>query len=537
MNAEYTLILKPEEENNSGLIKKLLLREIEKKAGKEESQEARKGFNFYCIKKSIDARHGQLKLVMRYKVFTGKEENQKSSIPSWNKADSKKSVIIVGAGPAGLFGALKLLESGIKPVIIERGSETSKRKRDIAAISTKGFVNSDSNYCFGEGGAGTFSDGKLYTRSNKRGDISKILSIFNYFGADKEILTDAHPHIGTNKLPQIINNMRAKIIELGGEFYFDTRAEELLTKDNKIEGVKCINTITGKEETFYAKAILLATGHSASGIYKMIAKINPAALEAKTFALGVRVEHPRELIDKIQYHQKNKGNLGAAEYRVTSQVGERGVYSFCMCPGGFVVPSASENEGIVVNGMSTHARNSNWSNSAIVVECRPEDIPNEFKDLAEKEGCPALAGLLYRSNLEKLAKENGMDQKAPAQRLTDFLENKVSKDLPRTSYTPGLVSSNLREWLPPFIAERLAQGFKQINQNMKGFIDQNALMIAIESRTSTPVRILRDKESFESPYIQGLYPAGEGSGYSGGIVSSAMDGENASEKISLLFKI
>lgn len=557
MSLELTLTLKPEQENDSALIKKLLSREINAFV----NNDFKDDFNFRCIKKSVDARHGQLKLVMRFKVWgKNEDENPDAKIPVWKKADSGKSVIIIGAGPAGLFGALTLLENGIKPVIIERGSETSKRKRDIAAISTKDFVNSDSNYCFGEGGAGTFSDGKLYTRSNKRGDINRILAIFNYFGASDSILTDAHPHIGTNKLPQIINNMRAKIIELGGEFHFDTRVTSLILdkKTNSVKGVECIqvndekttanadstntdsiNTTpvnshapTKKTLSFFADAVLLATGHSATDIYKMIAEIAPEALEAKTFAVGVRVEHPRELIDKIQFHGKNKSNLGSAEYRVTTQVDERGVYSFCMCPGGFVVPSASENDGIVVNGMSAAARNSAWSNAAIVVETRPEDIPQEFVEQAKKQKCPALAGLFYRTKLEQLAKQHGKGQAAPSQKMTDFLKNKASVELPKTSYTPGIVSSNLREWLPPQIAERLAQGFTQINQNMKGFIDQNAVMIAIETRTSTPVRIIRDKETFESPFLKGLFPAGEGSGYSGGIVSSAMDGENACKMIS-----
>lgn len=558
MSLELTLTLKPEQENDSALIKKLLSREINARILKTNSAHVTNSsgadknsrpltkafvnddFNFRCIKKSVDARHGQLKLVMRFKVWgKNEDENQDVKIPVWKKADSGKSVIIIGAGPAGLFGALTLLENGIKPVIIERGSETSKRKRDIAAISTKDFVNSDSNYCFGEGGAGTFSDGKLYTRSNKRGDINRILAIFNYFGASDSILTDAHPHIGTNKLPQIINNMRAKIIELGGEFHFNTRVTSLILdkKTNSVKGVECIQvndekTTATQNVSFYADAVLLATGHSATDIYKMIAEIAPEALEAKTFAVGVRVEHPRELIDKIQFHGKNKGNLGSAEYRVTTQVDERGVYSFCMCPGGFVVPSASENDGIVVNGMSAAARNSAWSNAAIVVETRPEDIPQEFVEQAKKQKCPALAGLFYRTKLEQLAKQHGKGQAAPAQKMTDFLKNKTSVELPKTSYTPGIVSSNLREWLPPQIAERLAQGFTQINQNMKGFIDQNAVMIAIETRTSTPVRIIRDKETFESPFLKGLFPAGEGSGYSGGIVSSAMDGENACKMIS-----
>ena len=532
MIKEITITVKPEEEKNLKLHKSLALKEIKKNGGSIPSGEAVLVF----VKKSIDARHGQLKLHLRYKVYIGEtpdEATQKgqNQLPEWKTASGNKSVIIIGAGPAGLFGALTLLEKGIKPVIIERGEMTPERKKDIALISTKGLVNSDSNYCFGEGGAGTFSDGKLYTRSNKRGNIDRILQIFTYFGADKKILTDAHPHIGTNKLPQIINNMRNKIIELGGEFYFNTRATELLGSNASVTGVRTINVHTNEEKNFTADAVVLATGHSASDIYHIVAKMNPASLEAKTFAVGVRVEHPRVLIDAIQYHGMPKGELGAAEYRVTAQVEERGVYSFCMCPGGFVVPSSSGPDEIAVNGMSAAERNSKWSNAAIVVETRPEDIPAEYIAQAKTEGCTALAGLYFRTALEKAAKDNGQGQAAPAQRLTDFLDNKKSKDLPVSSFTAGLVCSNLNSWMPPQITTRLAQGFKMINKNMKGFICEDALMIAIETRTSTPVRILRDKETCECCGIKNLYPAGEGSGYSGGIVSSAMDGENICQKI------
>ncbi len=532
MIKEITITVKPEEEKNLKLHKSLALKEIKKNGGSIPSGEAVLVF----VKKSIDARHGQLKLHLRYKVYIGEtpdEATQKgqNQLPEWKTASGNKSVIIIGAGPAGLFGALTLLEKGIKPVIIERGKMTPERKKDIALISTKGLVNSDSNYCFGEGGAGTFSDGKLYTRSNKRGNIDRILQIFAYFGADKKILTDAHPHIGTNKLPQVINNMRNKIIELGGEFYFNTRATELLGSNASVTGVRTINVHTNEEKNFTADAVVLATGHSASDIYHMVAKMNPASLEEKTFAVGVRVEHPRVLIDAIQYHGMPKGELGAAEYRVTAQVEERGVYSFCMCPGGFVVPSSSGPDEIVVNGMSAAERNSKWSNAAIVVETRPEDIPAEYIAQAKTDGCTALAGLYFRTALEKATKDNGQGQAAPAQRLTDFLDNKKSKDLPVSSFTAGLVCSNLNSWMPPQITTRLAQGFKIINKNMKGFICEDALMIAIETRTSTPVRILRDKETCECCGIKNLYPAGEGSGYSGGIVSSAMDGENICQKI------
>ena len=535
MIKELTITIKPEEEKNTGLHKNLIKKELQKNHIKAEL------FESVFVKKSIDARHGQLKLHLRYKVYIGEKPSEnEGKIPQWKNLSSDKDapqVVIVGAGPAGLFGALKLLENGIKPVIIERGTETKQRKKDIAKISTQGEVNADSNYCFGEGGAGTFSDGKLYTRSNKRGNISGILRIFNFFGADQKILTDAHPHIGTDKLPQVINAIRAKIIELGGEFHFNERVIDLIIENKRVCGVVSENIISGEKHRFNGKAVLLATGHSAADIYKMLARIEPSALEAKTFAAGVRVEHPRMLIDEIQYHGKREASgLGAAEYRVTTQVDGRGVYSFCMCPGGFVVPSSSGPDEIVVNGMSAAGRNSKWSNAAIVVEIRPEDIPEQFKESAAHAGCPQLAGLLFRTEIERLAAENGSGQAAPAQRLKDFMAGRKSENLPLSSYTPGLVSSELNKWLPLHISERLKKGFAEIDRRMHGFICDEALMIAAETRTSTPVRILRDKESFECPMLPGLYPAGEGSGYSGGIVSSAMDGENACSHIACSLK-
>ena len=537
MIKELTITINPEDESNNSLIQKKIFSELKAQKVILKNQNE-KGFEYVLQKKSVDARHGQIKIHLRYKVYIG--ESPKDfvfKLPEWKKVNEKscKSVIIVGSGPAGLFGALKLLEYGIKPIIIERGPETSQRRKDIALISTKDFVNEDSNYCFGEGGAGTFSDGKLYTRSNKRGNIQNILEIFALFGADKKITTDAHPHIGTEKLPGVINNMRNKIIELGGQFYFDCRVCDFIFTSAKTEkavcGVVCKNVKTMEEFSVKADAVVLATGHSANDIYYLIAKYSPLALEAKTFAAGVRVEHPRSLIDAIQYHGQVKKELGAAEYRVTTQVDERGVYSFCMCPGGFVVPSSSNNDEIVVNGMSASARNSKWSNAAIVVEIRPEDIPQEFVEQAKNLGSKDLAGLLFRNKIEKDAKLNGKGQAAPAQRVTDFIENKKSQTLPVSSFTPGIVSSNLNEWLPVHISKRLAKGFVQINKNMKGFVCQDALMIAPETRTSTPVRILRNKESFECEHLKELFPVGEGSGYSGGIVSSAMDGENACQKI------
>ena len=540
MIQELTIFLKPNEDQNDELIKKQIAKALFEKKIKVKPQEIK----YQILKKSIDARHKQIKIVLRIKAFINEEissDEQKSKIPQWipvpPNTTKDKTVIIVGSGPAGLFAALKLLEKGIKPIIIERGKETSKRKIDIASISTKNIVDENSNYCFGEGGAGTFSDGKLYTRSNKRGDINRILKIFNIFGADPKILTDAHPHIGTDKLPKIINSMKEKIISLGGEFHFNTKCTDLIIQKSTspkllIQGIIAQDLNTNEEKTFTANNVILATGHSATDIYLLLAKKCPESLEAKTFAAGVRVEHPRELIDSIQYHGQNAiSNLPTAEYKLTTQVEGRGVYSFCMCPGGFVVPSSSGPEEIVVNGMSAAERNSKWSNAAIVVEIRPEDIPEKFVKKATSVGCAALAGLYFRASIEKLTKENGKDQSAPAQRLTDFLNHKDSINLPPSSYTPGLVCSRIDKWLPSHIEKRLEEGFKNFNKTKKGFVCNDAIIIASETRTSTPVRIIREKDSYECSYIKNLYPAGEGSGYSGGIVSSAMDGENVAEKI------
>ena len=540
MIKELTITINPEDEKNYKKIKSLIYKELNNNRIAFTAENTTLVFQ----KKSIDARHGKVKLHLRYKVYIDEKPSEsEDEVPHWKKADGKKTVIIIGSGPAGLFAALRLLEAGIKPVIIERGTDTAARRKDIALISTKSVVNGNSNYCFGEGGAGTFSDGKLYTRSNKRGDIGRILRIFAHFGADKAILTDAHPHIGTDRLPKVINNMRNLIIELGGEFYFNTKLTDFIISDAElrgnntktVRGIMTENVQTGEKKEFLGDAVILATGHSATDVYTLLAKTEPKALEAKTFAVGVRVEHPRTLIDNIQYHGKTEG-MPAAEYRVTVQEDDRGVYSFCMCPGGFVVPSASGDDEIVVNGMSAAARNSKWSNAAIVVETRPEDIPQNFVSEAKKMGCPAIAGLLFRTELERLAKVHGKGQAAPAQLLTDFLANKTSSKLPETSYTPGIVASNLNEWLPPHICGRLQKGFKDIDKKMKGFICPEALLIAAETRTSTPVRILRDNETLECCGLKRLYPAGEGSGYSGGIVSSAMDGEKVACELVKSFK-
>jgi uncharacterized protein len=534
MITDVSIVVKPEDEQNANFIKFKIVQALADRGTKVAQQDVIPVF----VKKSIDARHGQVKVCLRYHVYIGEKppaQTDTTAVPQWKQAGNDRSVLIIGSGPAGLFGALRLLENGIKPVIIERGDEVTERKRDIASISTSGIVNSDSNYCFGEGGAGTFSDGKLYTRSNKRGDIDRILRIFNHFGASDAILTDAHPHIGTDQLPKIVSAFREKIVSLGGEFHFHTRCSGFITETNSdstvrtVTGITCTDTITGNETNLYADAVLLATGHSAVDIYELLAKTAPAALESKAFAIGVRVEHPRTLIDAIQFHGTPMSH--AAEYRLTTQEDGRGVYSFCMCPGGFVVPSATAPDEIVINGMSSSGRNSKWSNAAIVVETRPEDIPEEFRTQAQQAGCSALAGLLWRSSLEADTERHGSGQKAPAQRLTDFLAKVESVSLPPSSYTPGLIPSRLDTWLPPFISHRLAAGFEDFDRTMKGFICDDALMIAGETRTSTPVRILREEDTGECSALRNLYPAGEGSGYSGGIVSSAMDGENIAEKI------
>ena len=526
---------------------------------------------FVLVKKSLDARHGKVKFHLRYQVFTG--EDRPESVTSQKLEylpcpENAPQVIIVGSGPAGLFAALKLIQAGIRPIVLERGNPAGQRKRDIAAISTRHEVNPDSNYCFGEGGAGTFSDGKLYTRSNKRGNIQGILQIFHHFGADSQILTDAHPHIGTDKLPSVIQAMTQKIVDCGGQVHFGCRCTELLLEKTEAQGLQVVGVKAEavskdssdelahqekatQEQVFRGAAVVLATGHSATDVYQLLGRQLPAALEDKTFAMGLRVEHPREIIDNIQFHgAQKKSQLGAAEYRLVTQVQERGVYSFCMCPGGLVVPSASCQEGLVVNGMSPSSRGGKWSNAAIVVEICPQDFELVIGQLEEKfsdyniaiddklaSSKKANPGLYLRTLLEILAKSHGKGQQAPAQLLVDFLAERASQELPRSSYSPGLVASRLDAWLPDFIKERLQQAFRDFNRKMAGFVCKEALLIAAETRTSTPVRIVRNAETLECVAAANLYPAGEGSGYSGGIVSSAMDGEAVAAAIIKKFSV
>ena len=470
-------------------------------------------------KKSIDARQREIKINLTIQTFFD-EPAPTSFYPKieYQFVGNKESVIIVGAGPAGLFAALKLIELGIKPIVLERGKEVSERKKDIALISREYQVNPESNYCFGEGGAGTFSDGKLYTRSNKRGNIQKIYEVFHYHGASEEILYESHPHIGTDKLPEIIKNIRKTILHNGGEMHFQTRVDDLIIESDKIKGV-ALNS----GEKIYSKAVILATGHSARDVYKMLHS-SKVLLEAKQFAMGVRVEHPQELIDKIQYHGTPRGEyLPAATYSLVEQVSNRGVFSFCMCPGGFIVPSATSNEQVVVNGMSSSNRNSPFANSGIVAEIKPEDLTG-----FEKYG--VLAGIEYQEYIEKLAWQHGGNtQVAPAQRLADFVNGQKSANLPKSSYFPGTTASQLHQWLPANISNSLREGFKKFDRKMKGFLTNEALILGVESRTSSPIRIPRNRETFCHQTIQGLYPCGEGAGYAGGIASSAMDGENCAE--------
>ncbi|NOZ45832.1 MAG: FAD-binding protein [Chlorobi bacterium] len=513
MQKEVTLRLSPYEAYHSENYNQIISKQLKIK-----SSDINK---VAVLSKSIDARSKEVKVVVKANVFINENPETKNDFEfNIKNVSAKPEIIIIGAGPAGLFAALRLIELGLKPVIIERGKNVKERRKDIAAINKEHIVDSDSNYCFGEGGAGTFSDGKLYTRSKKRGSVKRILALLEFFGADKNILIDAHPHIGTNKLPGIIVNIREAILEAGGEILYSSKLTDFIIENDVVKGVKINNNVK-----IYGKAVILATGHSASDIYYLLHKKN-IAIELKPFAIGVRVEHPQNLIDSIQYHCEVRSEyLPAASYSLVNQINGRGVYSFCMCPGGFIVPSATHHEEIVVNGMSPSSRNSKFANSGMVVELREEDFAKE------SENGP-LSGLAFREKIEKMAWLNsGSGQTAPAQRIVDFVDGKLSADLPETSYQPGIVSSPLHFWLPEIIGTRLRQALKLFNNKMRGYLTNEAVMLGVESRTSSPVRIPRDKESLEHVQIKGLYPAGEGAGYAGGIVSSAIDGERCAEKV------
>jgi len=473
--------------------------------------------------KSIDARSAKPKVNITLKAYIGGNAPQINyTPPKYKNVHSATPIIIVGAGPAGLFAALHLIENGYKPIILERGKDVSNRKIDIAHINRNEGMNENSNYCFGEGGAGTFSDGKLFSRSKKRGNIQRIFEIFHHHGAADTILYEAHPHIGSDRLPSIIKHMRETIIQYGGEVHFNTQLSQLIIENKHIKGCICQD---GK--TFRAQQLILAIGHSAHDTYKTLHK-QGIKLETKGFAMGVRIEHPQILIDQIQYHSKTRNPyLPAASYNLVCQSDGRGVYSFCMCPGGHIVPAGSDKQGLIVNGMSASHRNSPYANSGIVVEIRPEDIPAEFTKYGD------LAGLYYQEYVEQLClqQNNGNNLKAPAQRLRDFVYGHTSETLPSCSYLPGIMSSPLHKWLPPHIRKRLQDAFKQFDRKMKGYLTNDAIIVGVESRSSSPVRIPRDNDTFEHIEIKGLYPCGEGAGYAGGITSSAMDGINAAQKI------
>ena len=524
MIEEYQLRVLPETAANEQALRRYVARE----KGKDE----RTLTAIRVLKRSIDARQRTIFVNLKLRVYVNEQpEDDEFVRTAYRNVEGRPQVVVVGAGPGGLFAALRLIEAGYRPVIVERGKNVRDRKLDLAKISREHKVDSKSNYSFGEGGAGAYSDGKLYTRSKKRGNAEKILNVFCQHGASVSILQDAHPHIGTDKLPRVIENMRKTILDCGGEVHFGTRMDVLLIEKDTVVGIE---TNTGKT---FRGPVILATGHSARDVYRWL-HTHGVEIESKGLAVGVRLEHPSLLIDQIQYHNRNgRGKyLPAAEYSFVQQVEGRGVYSFCMCPGGFVVPAASGPRQTVVNGMSPSNRGSKWSNSGMVVELHPEDL--EEKSLA---GFMAVSGLqpdvrhplammFFQEALEEQNWQQGnCRQTAPAQRMADFVNGRLSYDLPASSYAPGLVSSPLHFWMPKFITARLAEGFRRFGKASRGFLTNEAVMIGVESRTSAPVRIVRDGETLQHVRLKGLFPCGEGAGYAGGIVSAAMDGERCAE--------
>ena len=524
MIEEYQLRVLPETAANEQALRRYVARE----KGKDE----RTLTAIRVLKRSIDARQRTIFVNLKLRVYVNEQpEDDEFVRTAYRNVEGRPQVVVVGAGPGGLFAALRLIEAGYRPVIVERGKNVRDRKLDLAKISREHKVDSESNYSFGEGGAGAYSDGKLYTRSKKRGNAEKILNVFCQHGASVSILQDAHPHIGTDKLPRVIENMRKTILDCGGEVHFGTRMDVLLIEKDTVVGIE---TNTGKT---FRGPVILATGHSARDVYRWL-HTHGVEIESKGLAVGVRLEHPSLLIDQIQYHNRNgRGKyLPAAEYSFVQQVEGRGVYSFCMCPGGFVVPAASGPRQTVVNGMSPSNRGSKWSNSGMVVELHPEDL--EEKSLA---GFMAVSGLqpdvrhpwammFFQEALEEQNWQQGIcRQTAPAQRMADFVNGRLSYDLPASSYAPGLVSSPLHFWMPKFITARLAEGFRRFGKASRGFLTNEAVMIGVESRTSAPVRIVRDGETLQHVRLKGLFPCGEGAGYAGGIVSAAMDGERCAE--------
>ena len=539
---EYQLRILPEQAASEQSLKQYI--------GREKGLDVRTINAIRILKRSIDARQRTIYVNLTIRVFVNETPSEEEFVRTdYPNVEGRPAVVVVGAGPGGLFAALKLIELGLRPIVVERGKNVRERKEDLARISREHKVDAESNYSFGEGGAGAYSDGKLYTRSKKRGSVEKILNVFCQHGASPTILSDAHPHIGTDKLPRVIENMRNTILACGGEVHFQTRMEAILIEGQKVKGIE---TNTGK--TFLGP-VILATGHSARDVYRWL-YAHGVQLETKGIAIGVRLEHPSMLIDQIQYHNKNgRGKyLPAAEYSFVQQVDGRGVYSFCMCPGGFVVPAASGPHQLVVNGMSPSNRGTKWSNSGMVVETRPEDLllpemqlqaepfPESNESLTEElilrdgkqpEGTiHTLAMMRFQEKLEQICWQQGnMRQTAPSQRMVDFTRKKLSYDLPATSYSPGLVSSPLHFWMPSFLSERLSKGFQLFGKSSRGFLTNEAVMIAVETRTSSPVRIVRDKDTLQHLTVEGLFPCGEGAGYAGGIVSAGIDGERCAEAV------
>lgn len=539
---EYQLRILPEQAASEQSLKQYI--------GREKGLDVRTINAIRILKRSIDARQRTIYVNLTIRVFVNETPSEEEFVRTdYPNVEGRPAVIVVGAGPGGLFAALKLIELGLRPIVVERGKNVRERKEDLARISREHKVDAESNYSFGEGGAGAYSDGKLYTRSKKRGSVEKILNVFCQHGASPTILSDAHPHIGTDKLPRVIENMRNTILACGGEVHFQTRMESILIEGQKVKGIE---TNTGK--TFLGP-VILATGHSARDVYRWL-YAHGVQLETKGIAIGVRLEHPSMMIDQIQYHNKNgRGKyLPAAEYSFVQQVDGRGVYSFCMCPGGFVVPAASGPHQLVVNGMSPSNRGTKWSNSGMVVETRPEDLllpemqlqaepfPESNESLTEElilrdgkqpEGTiHTLAMMRFQEKLEQICWQQGnMRQTAPSQRMVDFTRKKLSYDLPATSYSPGLVSSPLHFWMPSFLSERLSKGFQLFGKSSRGFLTNEAVMIAVETRTSSPVRIVRDKDTLQHLTMEGLFPCGEGAGYAGGIVSAGIDGERCAEAV------
>ena len=550
MIQEYQIRILPEQAASEEGIKRYL--------AKEKGLDVRTLNQVRVLKRSIDARQRTIFVNLKVRAYINEFPQDDQYVHTeYPDVSSRPRVIVVGEGPGGLFASLRLIELGYRPIVLERGKDVRERKKDLSNITKTQKVDGESNYCFGEGGAGAYSDGKLYTRSKKRGSVDKILNVFCQHGANTNILADAHPHIGTDKLPRVIENMRNTIIKCGGEVHFQTKMIRLILESegkltapdaaagDRVIGVEAVNLATGAEET-YRGPVILATGHSARDVYRYLASAK-IDIEAKGIAVGVRLEHPSQLIDQIQYHNKSgRGKyLPAAEYSFVTQVEGRGVYSFCMCPGGFVIPAATGPEQLVVNGMSPSNRGTAWSNSGMVVETHPEDVAQfvkehqaiiEQQEMKAQENASAftlhssLQMMYFQQIVEKQCWQQGnMKQTAPAQRMADFVNNRLSYDLPKSSYAPGIISSPLHFWMPSFVSKRLQEGFKTFGKNAHGFLTNEATLIAMETRTSSPVRIIRDRETLQHVRIQGLFPCGEGAGYAGGIVSAGVDGERCAE--------